>query len=98
MSAIVQLGPRASLLLGLLGSPMTVGELTDFIQKGRDLLDDGLVDLFDGMFDSSPRLALQALSDGGTHEIRRQLVRLEEFGLVRRAVVGVNESHLWWRA
>lgn len=88
MSASVKaLSPREIVLLSVMHSPMTVGEIAGQVR--------GVLELGHGL-GGSVMLALRQI-DGDAQEIRRLLTRLESKGLVGRLVLAPNESHLWWR-
>lgn len=95
------LGPRASMLLGMLHQPMTVAELLHLARTVRDCddVEEIAVSLREafGFVGGDVSLTLQQIGDGGEQEVRRLLTRLEAVGLVRRAVYVTNEAHLWWR-
>lgn len=94
---MIALGPRASLLLGMLiGSPKTVGELVALVDQATNDEDFRELTLEAEAFGGSTFLALRALSDGGSQEIRRQLKRLDRMGLVRSAQLSANTATLWW--
>lgn len=83
------LGARASLLLGLLGRPMTVDELeiltNEVLVRYDDLIPPELPTFEEG------RVAIRAIAEGGPAEIERLLCRMLEFGFVRR------EGDVWSR-
>lgn len=83
---MTDLGPKASILLGMLGYPMTTGELHRLVRRSLRRYDDA-----DG------KEALADLDAGGKTEIWKQLVKLEDEGLVTRAAINPNEPHMWWR-
>lgn len=100
---VLTFGPQTSLLLGMLGEPMTAAELHAFtieafqsdktagiISAAHDLLS------MRDVTDTSPMVWLHTLAEGGVPGITYRLERLEEFCLVRRATL-VGES-LWWRS
>jgi RIO-like serine/threonine protein kinase len=92
-------GGKAAMILGLLGHPMTTGEMHKMVKKAIPMLD--TVEKAFGEFGTVPidegRQALEELAAGGKTEIWKELVKLEKRGLVRRAIVNPNEPHLWWR-
>lgn len=94
---VIELGRHAALLLGMLGSPMTVRELYDLMQRSAasPLYDAILAEHRSG---AEARESLEHLLAGGPTEVRRTLVRLERLGVVRRQLPSItNEPHLWWR-
>lgn len=94
------LGPRASMLLGLLGRPMTVRELYELVQKARavaEKIDRALLPEGDRLLDAG-NAALADIDAGGTALVRRLLERLERFDLVRRQPgLTPGDTQLWWR-
>lgn len=108
MSNVPYLGPRASFLLGMLGSPMTAGELYRMAERSLDVLNGGgedfeedvtrFADAISGVSGGSPRLAIEGLLDGGEGLLREQLCRLKAVGLVTCQSGGGGPGEaLWWR-
>jgi hypothetical protein len=91
--SVVQLGPRASLLLGLLDGPRTVNELAERVDQALGVLASN--EELNYLIGEETRPALQAISEGGKSEIRRLLSRLERTGFVRRQTI--DGENLWWR-
>lgn len=91
------LGPRASLLLGMLGAPQTSAEILSGIDKAleQDALMDVLKDL--PVEWGSPAVTLRSLSDGGTVEIDRLLDRLQGLALVDFVDDPLDGTRLWRR-
>lgn len=85
---IQRLGPRASILLGLLDSPMTADEIAYRIERAVDLVDDLLDALGDAQVYGRRRSVLRSLADEGTLGIARQLARLRDAGLVESVEAG----------
>jgi hypothetical protein len=85
MTTVPQLGPGASLLLGMLGSPMTTDELHVHIMRSLELpfideIDQG----WPGVRPGSTKLTLQRIADGGSDEIDRLMERLREYRFVEK--------------
>lgn len=93
---MIDLGPRAPFLLGLLSRPMTVQELHEMVGKGvgnkelADMIDELLP--VDGPFEDY----LRRIWEDGPVDIARQMIRLERASLVGRAGGG-PEAGLWFR-
>lgn len=92
--AVVTLGPQTSALYDLLIEPFTVTELRIVVRV--QLREAGI--FADDDNDLGRVIALDALDMAGEEGLTKHLLRLEEFGLVRRGA-GLRETDdaLWWR-
>lgn len=85
------LGPRASLLLGLVGpdrvtaaEALALAELAADVATDPEFVEDVAINAE----------ALTAIRDGGLREVERLLRRLQRFGFVEAA--GPPGATLWW--
>lgn len=84
------LGPRASLLLGLLGPyPRSIAEVSE--AAGQAVALDWLIEALDARDWGDVRSKLEDLRD--PRVVRRQLMRLARFGLAEQ----IGDSELWAR-
>lgn len=91
---MVLLGPQTSALYDLLTEPYTVTELRIVVRV--QLREAGI--FADDDNDLGRVIALDALDMAGEEGLTKHLLRLEEFGMVRRGA-GLRETDdaLWWR-
>lgn len=101
MNRVAQLGPRAALLLGMLiEGPLTAVELFDRVDVARELdldsLDEVISDVL-GFRPGATSITVQGILCGGTPEVLRQLLRLEDAGVVGRLGEPAYDGRcLWW--